>query len=288
MEIEFERIALYSSNDSKTARLISDQLEEVLINLGVRILKPTSSALVGSNKKSNSDNFIFRNADLIVAIGGDGTLLSASRKFGAQGIPVLGVNLGKLGFLTDINPDELTSGFQKVLSGNYIRDNRFFIEASLSKERNKFIALNEAVIHSAAVAQLIEYEVYIDEVFVYRQRADGIIVSSPTGSTAYSLSGNGPIIHPAVKAISLLPMFPHSLNTRPLIIGEDSCIQIKICKKGKASLSLDSHKTIKLKQGDEINLCKSKENITLIHPTDHDFFSACRNKLGWSLGITNN
>ena len=284
---KFQTVAIYSSINSKKVSHISSQIEEILTNLDFRILIPDSSSIVhNNNHRRLSDNYINNNCDLMIAIGGDGTLLSASRCFGAKGVPILGVNLGNLGFLTDIAPEELTSSLQKVFEGNYVKDDRFFIAADVIKSKTKQIALNEAVIHSSSMAQLIEYEITIDGNFVYRQRADGIIISTPTGSTAYSLSGNGPIVHPDVKAINLLPMFPHSLNTRPLIVSSDSEISIKIGKKGKASLSLDSHTQMKLQEGDEIKLSKSKEMLTLIHPTDHDFYSACRNKLGWSLGIT--
>ena len=132
---------------------------------------------------------------------------------------------------------------------------------------------------------MIEYELFIDNNFVYRQKADGIIINTPTGSTGYSLSGNGPIIHPSVKAITLLPMFPHSLDTRPLLVDESSKVVIKMCKRGKASLSLDSHNYCKLKSDDLIEIKKAKSKLYLVHPYNHDFFSACRNKLGWSLGL---
>ena len=284
---KFKNIAVYSSIDTKKVSLISSQLIEIINNLDLNILMPNSSSIKNDNKlRTFSDRHIVKKCDLVVAIGGDGTLLSAARKFGSFGLPILGVNLGKLGFLTDIAPEDLTSSFQKVLDGEYVQDNRFFLSTSINGSREKLIALNEVVIHSSAIAQLIEYEIFIDGSFVYRQRADGIIISTPTGSTAYSLSGNGPIIHPNVKAINLLPMFPHSLNTRPLLVSDESEIVIKICKKGKTSLVLDSHTQMKLNNSDEIKIYKSKESLTLIHPSDHDFFSACRNKLGWSMGIT--
>ena len=283
----FQTVGIYSSINSTKVSYISSQIEEILTNLNYRILIPKSSSIIHKNTHRRlTDKYIINNCDLMIAIGGDGTLLSASRNFGSQGVPILGVNLGNLGFLTDIAPEELTLSLQKVFEGKYLKDERFFISADILNSEIKLIALNEAVIHSSSMAQLIEYELSIDGNFVYRQRADGIIISTPTGSTAYSLSGNGPIIHPDVKAINLLPMFAHSLNTRPLIVSWDSEIRIRIGKKGKASLSLDSHSQIKLKEGDEIKLSKSKEKLTLIHPTDHDFYSACRNKLGWSLGIT--
>ncbi len=285
---KFKKVGIYSSLEANKVEHIAYQIEEILKNLSVDILIPKSfKSYKTPFGKVLTDNYISNNADLVIAIGGDGTLLSSARKFGCRGIPILGVNLGTLGFLTDVPPEELTFSIQKILQGKFDKEERFFLESRLNKEKEKNLALNEIVIHSRKVAQLIEYELFIDGEFVYRQRADGIIVSTPTGSTAYSLSANGPIIHPSVKAICLLPMFPHSLNSRPLIVDESAKIEIKICKKGNSSLSLDSHQTSALKYGDVISISKADSKLSLIHPLEHDFYSSCRNKLGWSLGIPN-
>ena len=146
---------------------------------------------------------------MLIAIGGDGTMLNCSRKVWLKGVSILGINLGKVGFLSDIAPNEMTSRLLEVIKGDYVEDKRFFLEASLEGKKGIY-ALNEIVIHSGAIAQLIEFDLYIDDSFVYRQKADGLIINSPTGSTAYSLSGGGPIVHPGLDAITLLPMFPHS------------------------------------------------------------------------------
>jgi NAD+ kinase len=192
----------------------------------------------------------------------------------------------KVGFLTDIAPKEITTRLLEVIKGDFIRDKRFFLEALVLDQEEAFTALNEVVIHSGAIAQLIEFDLYIDESFVYRQKADGLIVNSPSGSTAYSLSGGGPIVHPNLDAITLLPMFPHRLNTSPLVVSDQSIIRIQMTgKKNKAVLSMDSHNSIKLKKGDVIKISKGKSSLTLIHPKGHDFFEACRNKLGWSSSV---
>ena len=286
MKKKFKSIAIYSSISSSKVSQIALQLEEIINNLGLKKITPASSSIKTNSKlKKYTDKYIIEKADLVVAIGGDGTLLSCARKFGSKGIPVLGVNLGQLGFLTDIAPEDLTTSFKEVVNGKYSLDYRSFLSAELKGLKKKNIALNEVVIHSGSIAKLIEYELFIDNCFVYRQKADGIIISTPTGSTAYSLSGNGPIVHPNVRAITLLPMFPHSLNTRPLLIDEDSEINIKICNQGSVNISLDSHNKYKLRQGEFVTLSKAESKLTLIHPKDHDFYSACRNKLGWSLGI---
>tara|TARA_Y100001970_G_C14245539_1_gene867916 strand:- start:2607 stop:3482 length:876 start_codon:yes stop_codon:yes gene_type:complete len=288
MKQQFRTIAIYSSLKNEQVLQIAMQVKEILESLNLKIVLPRSSSIKLKDIRPCKDNEIIENADLIIAIGGDGTLLSTARKFGSKGLPVLGINLGNLGFLTDIAPEELTSNLKSVLKGKFLKDERFFLSAKINNKLQTYISLNEIVIHSKATAQLIEYELFLNETFVYRQRADGIIISTPTGSTAYSLSGNGPIIHPEVKGITLLPMFPHSLNTRPLIIRDNTNIKIKIGHKGEADISLDSHNHISLKSGDTVSIEKTKSKLTLIHPKDHDFYSACRNKLGWSLGTPNN
>ena len=145
--------------------------------------------------------------------------------------------------------------------------------------------MNEVVLHSGSIAQLIEYDLFIDDEFVYRQKADGLIVSSSTGSTAYSLSGNGPIVSPEVKAISLLPMFPHSLNARTLITSHKKTIKLRVREKYKAYLSMDSHHNLKVTSENEVFIQKAKTELILIHPIDHSYFSSYRDKLGWSLGV---
>ncbi len=283
----FKSIAIYSSlNNSKVSKLCN-QVEEILMSYDIEMLFPSSSAIrFTSQRKKYSDKYISDNADLVIAIGGDGTLLSASRKFGFKGIPILGVNLGNLGFLTDIAPSELTAKLTEILSGNFLEERRSFLETRINKDKSKNISLNEVVIHSTSIAQLIEYELYIEDSFVYRQKADGLMISTPTGSTGYSLSGNGPIIDPNAKVINLQPMFPHSLNTRPLLVDELTNIKIIICGRGKAAISFDSHNVVKLKHGDKIEISTSKPKLNLIHPQDHDFYNACITKLGWTLGIT--
>ena len=285
-QIEFNNVAVYSSLEKKKAHSIANQVIEVLSNLGIKCLFPSSSKITKYfTKKGLSNKTIIKKSDLIIAIGGDGTLLSCARNFGIYEIPILGINLGNLGFLTDIPPSEITSELNKVIKGEYIEDKRIFLEASLDSEKEKYKALNEVVLHSGSIAQLIEYDLFIDDEFVYRQRADGLIISTSTGSTAYSLSGNGPIVSPEVKAITLLPMFPHSLNARTLISGHEKEIRLMVRGKAKAFLSMDSHENLKVSSKNEILIKKADSELTLIHPKGQSFFSSCRNKLGWSLGV---
>ena len=199
--LKYRNVAIYSSLKDKKVDSIASQVTEVLTNFGVNCLSPSSSKISNdTNRKVYSDSTLVKMADLIIAVGGDGTLLSSARNFGYHGVPVLGINLGNLGFLTDIPPSDLTFELKKILFGDLIEDKRIFLEARIAGTRKKYKALNEIVLHSGSIAQLIEYDLFIDDEFVYRQKADGLIVSTSTGSTAYSLSGNGPIISPEVKA----------------------------------------------------------------------------------------
>jgi len=288
MKKYFKRIAIFSSKRDKRVNQITLQLVEILKNLNLDVLIPDSSSFSKKlHLKRYKDEYILKNADLLVSVGGDGTLLSSARKFGSNGLPLLGINLGNLGFLTDIAPDELTNSINEVILGRFKEDERILLKASIVGSSEENIALNEVVIHSGTVAQLIEYELFLNGEFVFRQKADGLILSTSTGSTAYSLSGNGPIVHPEVKAITLLPMFPHSLNATPLIVDENTIIKMKIVGKRKAKLSLDSHNFMSLNLDDEVQISKTSQSVKLIHPETHNFFSACRTKLGWSLGLSN-
>ena len=284
---QFKTIALFSSKINKSTLKITSQIEEVLQNIGVKVLLSNSYTSNGSRKKTLfSDRYIINKADLVIAIGGDGTLLSSARVFGSKNLPILGVNLGNIGFLTDINPVNLTSSLLDIVTGRYTMDERFFLKSLINKKDENNIALNEIVIHSGAVAQLIEYELFIDEDFVYRQKADGLIVSSPTGSTAYSMSAGGPIIHPSLDSVNIVPMSPQSLNTRSLVIDSRKTIKIRLLsKKTKAKLSLDSHNILPLRYHDEISISQANSKLQLIHPEGHSFYDACRNKLNWSSEI---
>ena len=287
MKNKFSKIALSSTSQDERVISIARQIFEILSNVEVETLYDDNLSVLEelTGLKSLSTKAIVEKADLLIAIGGDGTMLNCSKKYGSKGIPVLGINLGKLGFLTDIAPEEITTKLIEVIKGNFVEDKRFFLEASMQSQNESLIALNEIVIHSGAIAQLIEFNLFINDHFVYRQKADGLIINSPTGSTAYSLSGGGPIVHPGVDAITLLLMFPQSLSTSSLLVRADSSIRIELTNPQlSAQVSFDSHDSLTVKGIQEINISKSTSVLNLIHPLDHDFFGGCRNKLGWSSG----
>ncbi len=237
--------------------------------------------------KSSPDH-IEKNCDLLISIGGDGTIINTAKKYGIKGIPILGINFGSLGFLTDIAPDNIKKSLTSILKGEFKKDNRSFLHSRLNSSFLKQKALNEIVLHSGAVAKMIEFDVFIDDEFVYKQRADGLIVFTSTGSTAYSLSGGGPLIHPDLNIIGVMPMFPHSLNTTPIIIDQHKRVRItlnKIDSNQSSELSFDGQENIPIKEGSSIEISKSKEEVSLIHPLDNEYFFGCRSKLGWGKSI---
>ena len=282
MRRKFNTVALCSNSGKESITSIANQCLEVLLSQKVKVLIDRNLSNLSNRKlKPSKEKEILDKADLLIAIGGDGTMLNYSRVYGYKGIPILGINLGKLGFLTDINPNDLTSSLLKVLKGNFKQDKRSFLTASIKGRNKKHLALNEVVVHSGSIAQLIEFDLFINDSFVYRQKADGLIISSPTGSTAYSLSGGGPIVHPKLDAFILTPMLPHSLSASPLVVKDNSII--KICLRNqKSTLSFDSHDNLLLAGNSNIEISKADSKLNLIHPKGHDFFEGCRNKLGWS------
>ena len=222
--------------------------------------------------------------DLVIAVGGDGIILGAARTLAPFGIPLLGINRGRLGFLADVSPDEIELRVGEVLAGDYSIEEHFLLEGEVSVAGHEVpSALNEVIIHSATMAKMIEFDLYVNDVFVYNQNSDGLIVSSPTGSTAYALSAGGPIMHPSLDAIVLIPMFPHSLNSRPLVVPGNSELKIVIGSGfGEARVSFDSHLEFEVQPGESVIIRKKQEKLKLIHPPGQSFYGVCRSKLDWA------
>lgn len=227
-----------------------------------------------------------KHCDLVIVVGGDGSMLGAARALSGQSVPVLGINRGSLGFLTDIAPDEIERRVGEVLSGRYIREERFLLNACLLRAGEvveRSAALNEVVLHRGSSLRMIEFELYLDGHFVYSQHSDGLVVSTPTGSTAYALSGGGSILHPALDAIALVPIFPHTLTSRPIVVSGNSRMRIVLSdySGGQPELSCDGQVHFSLQAGDVIDVQKKPETLQLIHPADHNYYDTCRSKLGW-------
>lgn len=230
--------------------------------------------------------------DLIIVVGGDGSLLAAARTLARFDVPVLGVNRGRLGFLTDVSPDEIELRVGEVLDGQFRIEKRFLLDAVVKRNGEPVgagEALNDVVVNSGTSAKMIEFELYIEGEFVYRQRSDGLIVSTPTGSTAYSLSGGGPIMHPRLDAIVLVPMFPHTLSSRPIVVDGNSEIKLVICdtNAGGVPVTLDGQVSMTAQPGDLVYVTKKPHKLKMIHPLTHSFYASCRDKLGWHTRTAN-
>ena len=225
--------------------------------------------------------------DLAIVVGGDGTILNAVRSLSQADVPLLGINVGRLGFLADISPDNLEDALSEILAGSYHEEQRFLLEMQVYRD-NKLIfegdAFNDVVVHIRDVARMIEFETRINDEFVNHQRADGIVVSTPTGSTAYALSAGGPILHATLDAIILVPISPHTFSSRPLVVNDDAQIDILICstKEGIAQATCDGHLSTDVHVGDHIKVKRKAKKITLLHPANHNYFEILRAKLHWS------
>lgn len=229
---------------------------------------------------------ISSHCDLVIVVGGDGSMLSMAKFIVSEEIPVIGVNRGRLGFLTDVLPDELEEQLAQVLDGEYTVEKRFLLDVQLRRgEQLQAVgsALNDVVLHPGQAAQMIEFELFVDGRFVYSQESDGLIVATPTGSTAYALSAGGPIMHPDLNAVVLVPMYPHSLSSRPIVIGGDSEIRLLVSAKEslQPQLSCDGDVTHSVSAGDELLVRKKPTPLKLIHPPNYSYYQACRSKLGW-------
>lgn len=282
MTTHFKHIALMGRAGKNTADTL-DAVANFLVaqTLQVSIEKKTAGMMEKNHFATFSEDQIPAEIDLMIVIGGDGSLLNAAHCALPHNIPVLGINRGRLGFLTDIHPNEL-SKIGDVLNGKYQTENRFLLTAKSTQSLG--IALNDVVL-SPGEAQLIEFDIFINDQFVCQQRADGLIIATPTGSTAYALSAGGPILHPNLNAIVLVPMFPHTLSNRPIVIDGDAKIELVIHAHNTTSpfISCDGQHRISVEPGSKITISKHAKNLTLIHPENYDYFTTLRDKLGWQV-----
>lgn len=225
--------------------------------------------------------------DLLIAVGGDGTLLHAARAIVFDEIPIVGINQGRLGFLTDICPGSMLQDLQNILSGDYTEEARFLLKAQIWRAGvalpDPGIALNEVVLYSGDIARMVEFDIWVNAEFVCRQRSDGLITATPTGSTAYALSGGGPILHPGLQAITLVPMHAHTLSIRPIVLDASAEIRLHVPPQADhcPRLSCDGHVHFYTQPNDWIQITRLEVPLRLIHPKDHAYFRVLRSKLGW-------
>ena len=248
-------------------------------------LDPSSANHLGE-KQTFTREQIGADCDLAVVVGGDGTLLDAARAVADKGVPLLGVNLGRLGFMVDVLPAEMLQTLDQVFAGNYVREERLMLAASVAAgaaEVGPFQALNDVVVRNREFARVIEFDTYKDGTFISHHRADGLIVATPTGSTAYALSGGGPVLHPALPAIVLVPICPHTLSDRPLVLDAGSEIEV-VVEAGfptQALVTCDGQLRHELQGGDRVRIRRADKTVHLIHPPGYDYFKLLRSKLQW-------
>tara|TARA_Y100000588_G_C14199722_1_gene901908 strand:- start:665 stop:1549 length:885 start_codon:yes stop_codon:yes gene_type:complete len=227
-----------------------------------------------------------KNQDIIVVVGGDGSMLSAARMAIKVNVPVIGINRGRLGFLTDISPHDFENELSEVLDGHYIEERRFLLQTRIHDDEQTYFqgdALNDVVLGRGRGTHLIEFEVWINQQFVSHYRADGLILATPTGSTAYALSAGGPIMHPHLNAIVVVPMFSHSLSNRPLVVDGRDQVDLKIGTRNETDLqiSCDGHESNMVKSGQVVSIVKNAQQLRLLHPQDYHYYDTLRIKLGW-------
>ena len=280
-------IALKKDQDNGNS-LFLDSLLPILSKYSEDIYAEVGSSLKADIVKELDFEDFVNTVDLLIVFGGDGTLLSSARRFLDHETPILGINLGTVGFLTDVNIDNFESIIKDILSGEYETEDRSLVSATFLDKT--LYGLNEIVIHSGSYAQLMRYRLTVDDKTVFEQRSDGLIVATPTGSTAYALSAGGPIIHPNLDVWTIIPMMPQSLSSRPFVISSNQKVEIKILSGPleDAKICADGQDDVSAKYDTVVAISKMDKSLKLIHPKNNDFFEACREKLGWSLDITKN
>ena len=264
----FRRVALIGKLRSPEIAASLKELADFLAKRGCEVLREEDSA-----------------AELAVVVGGDGSLLAAARNLVGRQVPVVGINLGRVGFMTDIAHDDMCASIGAILDGNYTIEERALLDAEIFRDGKsvlRTIALNEAVVGKGSQGRLIEFSLSIDGEFVYKLRGDGVIVATPTGSTAYALSAQGPILHPAVPALALVPLNPHTLSARPVSVSDRCVVEISLVRAVDARAHFDGIALTDMAEGDRLVLKRSANAVRFVHPPGYRYFATLREKLRWS------
>jgi NAD+ kinase len=285
MRSEFQKIAVIGRHDDeRVAGPLSDLVTHLTKN-GVDVFAAEEMALDLPVSRVN-ESALADNADLIIAVGGDGTMLYASRLASHKDVPLLGINRGRLGFLADITPDEMLTGVDHILNGEYTRDSRLQLQATLSRANGSDstgLALNDVVLQRRETGRMVDFETRVGEHYVNTHAGDGLIVATPTGSTAYALSCGGPILEPQLDAMVIVPVCPHTLTDRPIVIPAHQAIDVRLLNRAetKAEITVDGRSIGEIQPQDRLTISAADNRITLIHPPGFDFYGILRSKLFW-------
>ena len=288
MNASFEIIALIGKYQTPDVAESVLHLASYLREAGrtVWIEQSTASAIgLSADYRVVSYEEIAVGADLAVVLGGDGTMLNSARRLADSDVPLVGINQGRLGFLTDIARHDAAPRLMQILEGNFSEERRMMLQADVLRgEQTVFhtLALNDVVVNKGDLGRMIEFDLAIDGEFVYTQRSDGMIISTPTGSTAYALSSNGPILHPSVSGIALVPLCPHALTARPVTLPDSAVIDITLLPPHDARIHFDGQTRYDARAGDRLRITRAPRSVHLLHPPGYSYFAMLREKLHWS------
>lgn len=288
MKPMFKTVALIGKYNSQETGETLATLQTFFAEQGVKVLIEKQTAGLVGYRGDNiaSTHEIGENADLAVVLGGDGTMLHIARSLASSDVPLIGINGGHLGFLTDLSLDNMLEKLEKILAGEFYLEERILLKATVIRQGEKVfkaLAFNDVVIDKGAISRLIDFNIFINQQFAYNQRSDGLILSTPTGSTAYALSAGGPIVHPSLSAIILAPICPHTLTNRPLVVHSNSLVEIEMLHCADGRVHIDGHCHYDLIPHDRIRIEKFRNGIILLHPHDHDYYDTLRLKLNWGI-----
>ena len=283
----FKRVALVGKFQSDGISKVLDQLSELAKIQGCStwIEEGTAKFTKNEHLPTIKVNEMQGNIDVVIVIGGDGTLLGVGRHLAGANIPVIGINMGRLGYMTDIPLQEVSSILPQMLAGFYESDSRDLLVASVIRNgeiTHQGLALNDVVVNRSSLTGMVELTVKVNDSFMYNQRSDGLIVATPTGSTAYSLSSGGPILHPRVDGMVLTPIAPHALSNRPIVLPNDVEILIEVAGGKDVNAHFDMQSLSILQVGDQVSVKKSTKRVTLLHPKGHSDYKTLREKLHWN------
>jgi len=283
----FRRIALVGKFQADGIEERLQDIAKLVSELGCEVFIEAETANhLGLNGYPTKTAQNFAGAiDLVVVLGGDGTMLGIARQLAGSNVPLVGINMGRLGYMTDIPIRSVKDTLPKIIAGEYEADKRTLLDAVVlrdGKEINRALALNDVVVNRSGISGMVELAVHVNGSFMYNQRSDGLIVSTPTGSTAYALSAGGPILHPHVAGILLVPIAPHSLSNRPIVLPQDSITVIEIINGLEVIVNFDMQSQTDLQAGDKIEVRQSNKTIDLLHPRDHSDYKTLREKLHWN------
>ncbi len=287
MKCPFQTVAIIGKQKSVDVAEPMQRLGDFLAERGVRVVVDGLSAehIKGHSFEALTLEEIAQTVDLAVVIGGDGTMLNIARTLAPHGVPLVGVNQGRLGFLTDLTLDNMQQSLAAMLEGKYVTEQRLLLSARVMREGEEIfsgLAFNEVVVHRSNISSMVEFEVRIDGEYLYNQRADGLIISTPTGSTAYAMSAGGSILHPGLDVLQLVPVCPHSLSNRPIVVKGSSEVELLMHRSGDICVRYDSHTNFDLQLHDKILVTRYVQPACLLHPEGHSYYHTLREKLLWN------